>query len=296
MGYDSNDIWSNMETPLEQYKALAKVIGIKDLYFKREDLHQYGSHKGRSIPAMIAHYVKHGDTHFAVSSSGNAGLAAAMFVAEHNLNIKNSPIEIDIFVGQNASPHKVARIRKYENDHIKVMIKERPLQALTAATNEGARSLRQSTDDEALKSYESLTKELVDSKKAGSVFIGTSSGTTAQALTKGGFQVHIVQTPSCHPFADAFETYDGPNEDSVADAIVDKVAHRKDKLIPLIKKSGGRGWTVTNDEIEHAQDLVLKHTDLDISTNSALSVAGLIKAVELGYDITMPVVCMICGE
>ena len=33
---------------------------MKDLYFKREDLHPYGSHKGRSITVMIDIYIKEG--------------------------------------------------------------------------------------------------------------------------------------------------------------------------------------------------------------------------------------------
>ena len=96
--------------------------------------------------------------------------------------------------------------------------------------------------------------------------------------------------------ADAFESYDGPDEASIADAIVDKTAYRKDKLVPLIKKTGGRGWTVTNEEIEAAQDRVQEYTGLEISVNSALSVAGLIKAVELGADLAEPAICMICGD
>jgi len=47
-------------TPLEHYPTLAKAIGVSDLYFKREDLHPYGSHKGRSIPVMINNYYKKG--------------------------------------------------------------------------------------------------------------------------------------------------------------------------------------------------------------------------------------------
>ena len=69
-------------TPLEAYPKLAKAIGVNRLYFKREDLHPYGSHKGRSIPVMIDKYFKAGDRRFANSSSGNAALAAAKYIKE----------------------------------------------------------------------------------------------------------------------------------------------------------------------------------------------------------------------
>ena len=292
-----------MLTPLERYPELAKALGAADLYFKREDLHPYGSHKGRSIPVMIDHYVAKGDRRFALSSSGNAALAAALYVREINTkSAGKEPLELDIFIGQHAAPHKADHLKRLADDHIRVLVKERPLQALTDAMNEGARSLRQSTDDLALVGYASLAKELAAEKGVGAIFIGTSSGTTAQALAKyfsdnkKPIQVHIVQTSSCHPLAETFESYDGPEEQSLADAIVDKTALRKGALIPLLEQSGGRGWIVTNEELAAAQELTLKHTNIEISPNSALAIAGLMKAAALGHEFPGAAVCMICGE
>lgn len=293
-----------MITPTEHYPELAQAIGMTDLYFKREDLHPYGSHKGRSIPHMIDNYYEKGDREFAISSSGNAALAAARYTIELNAkNTNNEPINLDIFAGNNIVAHKLDRIKKLADEHIRVLIKERPLQALTQSAQEGKRSLRQSTDDLALVGYESLAKELSEIKKVGAIFIGTSSGTTAEALgeyflkNKLPIQVHIVQTPSCHPMIDSFDSFDVPNERSVADAIVDHIGYRKDKLISLVAKTGGRGWLATNENIESARDIVLEHADgLQISTNSALSVVGAMQAAYLGYEIKGAVVCMICGE
>jgi threonine dehydratase len=294
-----------MITRNEKQDKLAEAVGIDSLYFKREDLHPYGSHKGRSIPVMIDRYYAAGERRFAISSSGNAALAAGLYVREMNATHKEAA-ELDVFVGNNIAPHKLEKLKALADDHIRVLIKERPLQALTQAAQEGVRSLRQSTDDSALLGYEALAQELADIKDTGegvgAVFIGTSSGTTAQALAqyfiakKLPIQVHIVQTSSCHPMADTFESYDGPDEASIADAIVDRTAQRKDALIPLLKKTGGRGWIATNEEIETAQELALKNTGLEISTNSALSIVGVMKAVYTRYDIKGAVVSVICGE
>lgn len=289
-------------TPTEHYPDLAKAIGLSDLYFKREDLHPYGSHKGRSIPQMIDHYYQNGDRHFAISSSGNAALAAILHV--HKINSENTdPIDLDIFVGNHIAPHKLAKIKSVAIDsHINIFIKERPRQALTQAVNEGVRSLRQSMDDEALVGYKTLAEELATIKNLGAVIIGTSSGTTAEALAEYFLnknlpvQIHIVQTSSCHPMNDAFETYDVTDERSDADAITDQIAHRKSKLIPLIKETGGYGWTASNDDIRSAQELVKEHTGLSISTNSALSVVGAMQIVYRGFEVKGAVVCMICGE
>jgi len=114
---------------------------VSDLYFKREDLHPYGSHKGRSIPVMIDSYYKAGDRRFAISSSGNAALAAALYVNElnslHFSQLKcadsktSQPIDLDIFVGNHVAPHKLEKLKKIaaapkSGNHIRILVKERP--------------------------------------------------------------------------------------------------------------------------------------------------------------------------
>jgi threonine dehydratase len=242
-----------------------------------------------------------GDRRFAITGSGNAALAAALHIKKLNETGKE-PTELEIYTGNHISPAKLEKLQPLADDHVVIRAKERPLQALMQAVDEGFRSLRQSNDDEALVGYGSLAEELAGIKNAGAVFIGTSSGTTSQALAdhftkkKLPIQVHIVQTSSCHPLVDAFEAVEAPDERSTADAIVDQTALRKSKLIPLIKKTGGQGWCATNDDIAGALELVKKHTGLDISTNSALSVVGAMHAASMGYEIDGVVICMICGD
>jgi threonine dehydratase len=301
-------------TPTEYYPSLAKAIGLTDLYFKREDLHPYHSHKGRSIPFMIDQYYKNGDRRFAITSSGNAALASALHVKKLNTDIKKNKhasdnemvIDLSIFVGNHIETNKLEKIKRLEDEHIHVFKKERPLQALSQAVENGYRSLRQSTDDIALLGYEPLAKELSTVKDIGAIFIGTSSGTTAQALAQYFIdandnrpektQIHIIQTSSCHPISDAFDTVEIVDERSTADAIVDQIAKRKSTLVPLIQKTGGNGWIASNSDIEMAQRLVKKHTGLDISTNSALSVVGAMKTAYIKYEISGAIVCLICGD
>ena len=285
-------------TPHEKYPELAKALGVKELYFKREDLHPLGSHKGRSIPVMIDHYYKKGTKRFAISSSGNAALAAALYIRNF------IDAELDIFVGQHIAPHKLERLKIAidKSPRINIYTKERPLQALTQAIQEGATSLRQSTDDLALAGYQSLAEELTAIPKVGSVFIGTSSGTTAQALAdyflnnKFQIQVHIVQTPACHAMIDAFNSCDTEAETSLADAIVDKTAFRKNALIPMVARTGGAGWCAKNGDIETALKLTAQSTGLEISANSALSVVGVMQAVYASHDLNGAAICIICGE
>ena len=290
-------------TPLEQYPELAKKIGIKSLYFKREDLHKYLSHKGRSLPVMIDHYIKNGSTKFAISSSGNAAIASALYINEINSKLKEK-ISLYIFIGQNISKTKENMLKEFEmasDGMVKVLPKERPLFALNQAIDEGYTSLRQSTDDIALLGYYDLAEELTNDKNIKAIFVGTSSGTTAQGLLQYfkqnniDIQVHCVQTSSCHPISDQFENYDGPDEKSIADAIVAKTTERQDTLVKMLNDSGGYCWTVNNTDIRTAMKLS-KDLAIDISPNSALSVAGLMQAVYRDWDLEGDVVCLITGQ
>ncbi len=291
-----------MITKQEEQSELAQSLQITSLYFKREDLHPYGSHKGRSIPKMIDTYFAQGIRHFAISSSGNAALAAAFYVGKLNSE-KGSEIKLDILVGQHITTKKLRKLEQFSSDLIKITSHDRPIQTLFNITKDpDVKALRQSTDDTALLGYQELAEEILEITKIKAVFIGTSSGTTAQALSeyfklnKKDIEVHLVQTSSCHPFTDDFIDDQGVEELSVADAIVDHAALRKAKLTDLIKENGGSGWIATNEQIRLAQEMTIKYTGIDISTNSALSIAGLMQAIYTGKKWDGSVVCMICGD
>lgn len=291
-----------MVTKQESYEKLAKVLGVKFLYLKREDLHPYGSHKGRSIPVMMDIYMKQGVRHFAVSSSGNAALAAAYHTEKINQSTEDK-IKLEILVGQHINTKKLRKLEQFKNEYIKVTMHDRPLQTLFTITQDPSiKALRQSTDDTALVGYEELAKELLQITDLQAVFMGTSSGTTAQALLRyfesqnREIEIHIIQTSSCHPISDAFIDAEVTEEKSLADAIVNQGSIRKDILIPMVKKSGGAGWIASNEQIKDAISIVKNNTDIDISTNSALSVAGLMQAVYTGKSWEGSVLCMICGD
>jgi threonine dehydratase len=291
-----------MTTPQQNYPDLASAVGVSSLYLKREDLHPYGSHKGRSIPVMIDHYLKEGKRHFAISSSGNAALAVALHIKKLNENAIER-IQLEILVGNKITEHKLAKLTDLADFNISVMRFERPLQSLTKKTADGSiQSLRQSTDNVALVGYQSLAEELEKIKDLQAVFMATSSGTTAQALAeyflkkKEHVEIHIVQTTSCHPMALEFVDSVQSEEKSDADAIVDMTAHRKKALIPLIKETNGSGWIATNEEIKTAQELMEKHAKIEVSPNGALALAGLMQAAFTGREWDGAVVCVIGGE
>ncbi len=293
-----------MKTPQQSYPKLAHAIGVMNIFLKREDTHPYHSHKGRSIPLMMKEYrKKEGIYNFVISSSGNAALAAAKAAWKHNQNNTSAPVTLKIFVGKNISKNKINILKKYlDTQYITLEQVARPKQAAFQMDKEGkAKNLRQSTDPLALVGYYDLAKDLSKIPDLQAVFIPTSSGTTAEGIAIGfeqlGFniQVHIVQTSRCNPIAQMFDKEFFPTEHSIAGAIVDQIAHRKNAVVNAITKSRGFGWVVSDDELKTAIDIVKKQTGITISPNSAPSFAGLTKAVKKGWKWNGPVACIITG-
>lgn len=295
-----------MKTPQQSYPPLASTLGISEIWLKREDMHPYGSHKGRSIPVMIKDYFKvHGVKDFVISSSGNAALAAATTVKKHNQNNPQAKIRLQIFVGENIDVSKLKKLREQMQgeENITLQQVDNPKQTAFQIDKAGtAKFLRQSTDDLALKGYFELAGELDKIPNLQAIFVPTSSGTTVQAIAEAFEtlnqkpQIHIVQTESCHPIAEVFRAVNPSDETSLAAAIVDNIAFRKEKVVEKIKKSSGSGWIVNNDEIRAAQELVKQKTGIDISFNSALSVAGVVQAVKREWKFNGAVVCVITGK
>lgn len=286
------------------YSRLSRALGLEyDVYLKREDQHKYGSHKGRSIPLMIKKYFKEDNiTKFVISSSGNAAIAAVYAVQAHN---RNNPIKIKltIFIGQNINPDKLKILLTIINDpNIKLEQVEKPKQrAFQMDKNSEAKLLRQSTDDKALEGYLELAEELIKIPNLSAVFIPTSSGTTAEGLGnaflnfKKNIQIHIVQTTSCHPMIEMIEKTKTIKEKSLADAIVDKIAYRKENVAKIIEQTNGHAWIASNQEIKEVIELIKNTCQTKISNNSALSVVGLKQALEKKWKFSGPVACLITG-
>ncbi len=301
-----------MKTPQIPSSTLATALGLTtELWLKREDLHKSGSHKGRSIPLMIKEYARQGERSFVISSSGNAALAAIIDIEHHNKNRLTDPAHLEVFVGQHIDPVKEQKLRQAIHDEKTITLTktDNPKQAAFKRSKEGARLLRQSTDELALRGYTELAQELAKIPNLAAIFLPASSGTTAVGIFNGFKQlhlalpqIHIAQTPNCHPLVIALynkRQHDLPTTDasepSLASSIVDVVAHRTTAVTTAIIESIGNGWIITNQEIAAAQELVKKHTDIDISATSALGIAALQQALTTGWKPIGAVVCLITG-
>ena len=294
------------ETPCTEAPELAKELGVPALFFKREDLHPYGSHKGRSISVMIDRKRGEGATRFAISSSGNAALAAIRHI--QNLNSHGANLSLTVFVGEHIDPEKLATIKSEATDpRISIEKTARPLQSLlqliSGKTSEkNVVNLRQSTDDIALEGYKTLAQELATIPHVSDIFVPTSSGTTAQALAdffvKHGvaIKVHVVQTTEVFPIVRELSRETASASPSIAHAIVDKVAHRKNTVADAVIKTNGSGIIATNNDITTAQKLLREKTHIDVTPNGALGLAGLLNMLEKQKKFVGSIVCIVTGK
>jgi len=291
-------------TPLERVENIGKEIGINNLYIKREDLHPFGSHKGRSIPLMIDSGIASGSKSFAISSSGNAGLSAIKYIKILNKDRGYSDkLRLSVFVGRKIDAEKLADLkREINNDfNISINISDRPIQALHIAERNGNWSLRQSTDPHAPSGYDSLAEELSTTDNLEAVYVGASSGTTALGLINTfarmnkDVKVNIVQTEACHSIADEFDKDFQDKPSSIAGAIVDKVGHRRNEIIEKMEKGAGSGFVVSDEIILEAISR-LNGAGIKATPNGALALAGLLKASKKGYKTDKAVVCILGGK
>lgn len=293
-------------TPCTHEPALAKALGLESLYIKHEYQNPSGSHKDRTIWQLIDYYKEQGIKKFVISSSGNAAISAAYYTRLHH------DILLDIFVSPNLPKTKQKRLNLLIEgaDNINIQIsKKAKADAFKLGSQKDYHFLRTSNDDIALQGYASLSIEICDQFAEHhdpiadySFFVPTSSGTTLQGLYNGFVQekvnppLHIVQTTKVHPMAKFFDTNFSRSDSSLASAIVDTIAHRKDAVIAALEGSQGHGWVIDDSQLQRAKALLETNADVPaINWDNLLALAGLMKALNTGRDIRKAIL-LFCGK
>lgn len=291
------------------------------LYLKREDLNPTGSHKDRGLAYQLSANIQDGKKEFVISSSGNSSISAISL-------LKGSNIKLTISLSDNISEQKLRRIkhalgietqdlRKEENnliDNFEIIFSKRALSdAFKIAKSSGATLLRGSTDPYALQGFKTIAYELYHQLESiDAIFIPTSSGTTLSGIYLGLIdlthsnlrgsslthqipQLHTIQTTKVHPIAKNFDTQFDPTSKSLCDSIVDRVAHRLNSVSSQVKESNGSGWVISDKEILAAQH-ILRQNQIEASAESALSIAGALKAYNQGViRKDQNIVCLLTG-
>lgn len=260
----------------------------EDVCFKLEYTNPTGSIKDRGMAYQISYISSKGVKEAVISSSGNAAIAAGNYCMLCG-------IKLTAFVNPHIHSKKFDALKKLP---ITVIQSQRPKSdAVKYAQAKNVYNLRQSIDLLGKTGYMTLGFEIADINGIDGVFIPVSSGTTLCGIHDGitkkrkNIPLHAVQTTSIHPVADQFDTDFVPESKSIADALVARFTPRQKEVIAAIKKTGGFGWVVSNDEVLRAHHWLEDH-NLHCSYEGAVGLAGFWKAKKRGHDFKNPLVVL----
>lgn len=279
-----------------------------DLYFKREDKNPTGSVKDRGFSYQISDAYQNSEGHLVISSSGNAAISAAVYCRLAN-------IKLSVFISPRINKYKLEQLRRLSID---LHVTENPLRDASFFRRENRlRNIRQSLDPMAVPGYKSLGFELFENLRNEkkfkweqvSIFLPVSSGTTLVgvgraflALKELGFiknvpQLHAVQTVYINPIASVFYPTRSKIETrfglGLASAICAPKTARKKEILSLVYGSKGRGWIVSDEEINFSLKW-LKKQGIVTSAEGAAALSALFKA-QKKMDIGLPV-CVLTGK
>ncbi len=304
------------ETPLDSFPEFARSIGLNSLYLKREDKNPTGSHKDRGLAYQISAHLQKGQDEFVISSSGNAAISAIKCV-------QKAGAKLHVYLSHNLPISKIERLNKtFEKEllsqhlfyigsdllynNIAIHIVARPkVEAFRFAKKNNIPFIRGSTDEIASEGFKTIAFEIYEKvPEIDSIFIPCSSGTTAEGIYDG-FQIireelpeedswqipqlHIVQTAKVNTIAREFDKDFTETKTSLAQAIVDRVGHRKSEIIKHIIDTDGFGWVVSDEWIKKGTG-VLQSLGVNCSAEGGAAMGALLKALEKGWQIDNPVV------
>ncbi len=303
-------------TPLEKI-----TIDSLEILIKREDLNITGSHKDRYIPLSISQHLKQGYKGFVIPSTGNASISAITYCITNSipLIVLLSPTtniskmnRIAKTMGMKIEDIQIKKQSNTENQLIQIIFDLKPIsKAIQIAKNLNYFILRGSTDEFGTIGYSEISRELtlqIDNdypriKNISNIFVPTSSGGLFVGIYEGikqdinntifsNTKMHCVQTSQINTISREYDT-DYVQEESIADAITDKIVHRYQQIKNVISQSEGFAWSITNKEIEYVQSK-LKDIKIFTSNESAMSIAALLKAKQKGY-IVKDSICIFTG-
>jgi len=258
--------------------SLTPLIKHKHFYIKREDLNPTGSAKDRAIQAQISNLLAKNYTSAVISSTGNAAISAAHFCQKAN-------IALTVFVSPKINPHKLKLIKNY---FVNVISSSKPISsAYKFSKTYHAYNLRQSTDPVAFTGYSQIGQEIMDQlPQVSSIFIPVGSGTTLYSIAKSTPKhvlIYAVQPANNPSIASFFDKNYIPENFSSTDSLSVKFTPLKQIIIKLLKTRGG--GLVINDHLIQQQLTNLNKLSIKTSPESALAIAGLVKAKLLKIDI-----------
>lgn len=263
-------------TPLEFAR-----IGSTPCFFKREDLNETGSHKDRAAKHQLQIYKDQGVKALVLSSSGNGAKATAAAAKKHE-------IPVYAFLSPRTPRSKVEDILVHGG---RAIVSAKPLNlAKYIARQFKVPNLRPSTCPHAVEGFQSLGREIGEALKTGSdfdsIFTFASSGTSLVALSNELKQLeqrpslHAVQAGDLCPLVEDDDDDWRRGQAPRTGSLCAKKTARAPVIREYFRSFGGRGWIVTDAEVDEAT-LQLKESQRFVSREAAAAFCAARRAFEL---------------
>lgn len=295
-------------TPVLTSRNISGLVGCKGLMFKIEGVNPTGSFKDRGSTIEISQAYQFGAKEIVLASTGNMGASVAAYCARGN-------IRCTIYV-----PHDTASIKLLQMDahgaRILRVNGDYTLAAITAKRDYEEKGLYLAGDYPYRSEGEkSVGLEIVDQLDNDLDYIVCPIGnrTLLHGIWKCLKEMKLlglidrlpkilgVQATGCNTVVRAFLKGTDRIEPVYPETMADAVACG-DPLdgvwaLRAIRESGGYGIAVTDDDAECARGMLAREEGIFAELSGALSLAGLIKAVDDGkVPRDARVVCLITGH
>jgi threonine dehydratase len=254
--------------------------GDHAVLLKREDQNCTGSHKDRAARHQVRTYFEQGAKALVLSSSGNGAKASAAAARQFDLPVY-------AFLSPRTARCKVEAILGYGGQPI---VSSRPVNlARYVARCFSIPNLRPSTCDLSVAGFQSLGRELAEefqeSRSFDSVFIFSSSGSSLVAI--GRELSNFVDSPTLHPVqAGLLCPLVGDDDMSSrrgqaprTGALCAKKTARAPEARKWVQALGGRGWIVTDSEVDAAH-LELQQSGRFVCREAAAAFSAASRAVK----------------
>lgn len=291
------------DTPVIRSRHLEKELSCGELYFKLEGCNPTGSFKDRGMVVAVAKAIESGSSAIICASTGNTSASAAAFGARFGLTTIVIVPKGNIALGKLAQAvvHN-ARIIAIDGNF------DRALQIVRALVQKYPVTLVNSINPHRIEGQKTAAFEIVDAlgDAPDYLFIPVGNAGNITAYWKGFVEYHRAGKAERKPAMMGFEAEGAAaivrgeiieKPETIATAIRIGNPASWSKAVAARDESGGVIGAVSDDEIIAAYKLLAAREGIFGEPASAASVAGLIKMVKNGMNLSdSKVTCVITGS
>lgn len=302
-------------TPLIRSRFIGPSLGLKNLYFKLENLNPSGSYKDRFAAAFIGTLLQKKAAFCLATSSGNTGAALAAYCAAAN-------IPCYVVVVDNAPADKIRQMHAYGAKTL--MVEGFGIDTeITNAVFSGLENLAKTKDlslpisayrycpegmqgvetisAEVLKALDSAVDHLFSPSGGGGLTLAVANGVLSHT-SMSSCRVHCVQPFGNNTIAGALRSgltnaVEVPKSTTTVSGLQVPGILDGNETLQRCRQTGGTGFVVSDEAVYDMQRTLAQKEGIFSEAAGAVSVSGLAEAVQNGEvapDDT--IVCLITGS